>query len=84
MTPDHRTRRRLILPEVVQTLAMDCGPAVLACLLQGFGIPAEYGRLREACQTDVDGTSIGTIDWRSRRAWTAREWPCGQCCRGAG
>ena len=62
MTTDHRTRRRLIVPEVVQTSAMDCGPAVLACLLQGFGIPAEYGRLREACQTDVDGRSIDTIE----------------------
>jgi ATP-binding cassette subfamily B protein len=41
---------------------MDCGPAVLKCLLEGFGIPAHYGRLREACQTDVDGTSIDTLE----------------------
>ncbi|TDG14529.1 ATP-binding cassette domain-containing protein [Paracraurococcus ruber] len=55
-------RRRWLAPEVVQTSAMDCGPAALACLLQGHGIPASYGRLREACQTDVDGTSIDTIE----------------------
>lgn len=41
---------------------MDCGPATLKCLLEGFGIPVSYGRLREACQTDVDGTSIDTIE----------------------
>ena len=53
---------RLFVPEVVQTSAMDCGPAALKCLLEGFGIPASYGRLREACQTDVDGTSINTLE----------------------
>ena len=57
-----RTGRRLLVPEVVQTSAMDCGPAALKCLLEGFGIPVSYGRLREACQTDVDGTSIDTIE----------------------
>jgi ATP-binding cassette subfamily B protein len=41
---------------------MDCGPAVLKCLLEGFGIPVGYGRLREACQTDVDGTSIDVLE----------------------
>ncbi len=55
-------RRRLLAPEVVQTSAMDCGPAALKCLLEGFGIPVSYGRLREACQTDVDGTSIDTLE----------------------
>ena len=53
---------RLIVPEVVQTSAMDCGPASLKCLLEGFGITVSYGRLREACQTDVDGTSIDTVE----------------------
>src|SRR5262249_33618688 len=48
--------------EVVQTSAMDCGPAALKCLLEGFGVPISYGRLREACQTDVDGTSIDTME----------------------
>ena len=56
------TKRRFFAPEVVQTSAMDCGPATLKCLLEGFGIPISYGRLREACQTDVDGTSIDTIE----------------------
>jgi ATP-binding cassette subfamily B protein len=41
---------------------MDCGPAALKCLLGGFGINVHYGRLREACQTDVDGTSIDTLE----------------------
>ena len=57
-----RSGRRFLVPEVVQTSAMDCGPAALACLLGGFGIRASYGRLREACQTDVDGTSIDVIE----------------------
>ena len=63
MIPDtFRRRRRFLVPEVVQTSAMDCGPASLKCLLEGFGISASYGRLREACQTDVDGTSIDTME----------------------
>lgn len=58
----YRVRRRLLAYEVVQTSAMDCGPASLKCLLEGFGIPVSYGRLREACQTDVDGASIDVIE----------------------
>jgi ATP-binding cassette subfamily B protein len=53
---------KLIVPEVIQTSNMDCGPAALKSLLEGFGIPVNYGRLREACQTGVDGTSIDTIE----------------------
>jgi ATP-binding cassette subfamily B protein len=55
-------KRRWLAEEVVQTSAMDCGPATLKCLLEGFGIHASYGRLREACQTDADGTSIDTLE----------------------
>ena len=62
MTANPSRGHRLIVPEVVQTSAMDCGPASLKCLLEGFGISVSYGRLREACQTDVDGTSIDTIE----------------------
>jgi len=54
--------RRLVVPEVVQTSNMDCGPASLKSLLEGFRVSVSYGRLREACQTDVDGTSIDTIE----------------------
>ena len=54
-------RRRFLAPEVVQTSPMDCGPASLKCLLEGCGIPVAYGRLREAVQTDVDGTSIDAL-----------------------
>ncbi|MBI5546980.1 MAG: ATP-binding cassette domain-containing protein, partial [Deltaproteobacteria bacterium] len=62
MAPRPGSARRLLSPEVIQTSAMDCGPAALKCLLEGFGIHASYGRLREACQTDVDGTSIDTLE----------------------
>ncbi len=54
--------RRWLATEVVQTSSMDCGPAALKCLLEGHHVSASYGRLREACQTDVDGTSINTIE----------------------
>ncbi|HEX8380185.1 MAG TPA: cysteine peptidase family C39 domain-containing protein [Allosphingosinicella sp.] len=54
--------RRLLAIEVVQTSTMDCGPAALKCLLEGYHVPISFGRLREACQTDVDGTSIDTIE----------------------
>jgi ATP-binding cassette subfamily B protein len=57
----HR-RRGWLAPEVIQTSAMDCAPAALKCLLDGFGVPASYGRLREACHTSVDGTSIDTLE----------------------
>jgi ABC-type bacteriocin/lantibiotic exporter with double-glycine peptidase domain len=65
--------RKFLVPEVVQTSAMDCGPAALKCLLEGFGLPVSYGRLREACQTDVDGTSIDTIEVIARRLGIAAE-----------
>lgn len=41
---------------------MDCGPACLKSLLEGFGRAVSYGRLREACQTGLDGTSIDTME----------------------
>ncbi|MFP5289315.1 MAG: cysteine peptidase family C39 domain-containing protein, partial [Thermoanaerobaculia bacterium] len=62
MRPPLSPPRRFLTPEVVQTSAMDCGPAALKALLEGFGIPVSYGRLREACQTDLDGTSIDTLE----------------------
>lgn len=60
--PMGRPHRRLFVPEVVQTSATDCGPAALASFLGGYGIHVSYGRLREACQTSVDGTSIDTME----------------------
>ena len=64
MTDEARKRkeRRLLAVEVVQSSSMDCGPAALKCLLEGYHVPISFGRLREACQTDVDGTSIDTIE----------------------
>jgi ATP-binding cassette subfamily B protein len=46
---------------------MDCGPAALKCLLEGYRIVASYERLREACQTEVDGTSIDTLERLANR-----------------
>jgi len=54
--------KKFFAPEVIQTSEMDCGPAALKTILNGFNIPVNYGRLREACQTDVDGTSIDTLE----------------------
>lgn len=60
-------KRHFLVPEAVQASAMDCGPAALKSLLEGFGVHASYGRLREACQTDVDGTSIDTMEEVARQ-----------------
>ncbi len=62
LAPLRRALRRWWVPEVIQTSAMDCGPAVLKAALEGFGVSIHLGRLREACQTDVDGTSITTLE----------------------
>ncbi|HEY2510805.1 MAG TPA: ATP-binding cassette domain-containing protein [Polyangiaceae bacterium] len=56
-----RAKARLI-PEVVQTSATDCGPASMKSVLAGMGLALDYRALREACQTDVDGTSIDTLE----------------------
>jgi ATP-binding cassette subfamily B protein len=57
-----RSSHKFLVPEAIQTSSMDCGPATLKSLLSGFGIKASYGRLREACHTSVDGTSIDTLE----------------------
>jgi ATP-binding cassette subfamily B protein len=54
--------RRLLAPEVIQTSGTDCGPACLKSLLDGFGLPVSYDGLRDACHTDVDGTSIDVLE----------------------
>ena len=41
---------------------MDCGPACLKSMLQGYNLAVNFGRLRDICQTDVDGTSIDVIE----------------------
>jgi len=60
------SKASLLVPETVQTSGMDCGPAALHSLLAGMGVRASYGRLREACQTDVDGTSIDALEQSAR------------------
>jgi len=59
---DASAARKFFAPEAIQTSSMDCGPATLKSLLSGFGIKTSYGRLREACHTSVDGTSIDTLE----------------------
>src|SRR5271170_3721748 len=59
--------RRYFVPEVVQTSMTDCGPACLKALFGGFGTYLSYGRLREACQTDIDGTSIDALECVSQK-----------------
>lgn len=54
--------KRWLVPEVIQSSAMDCGPAVLKSLLSGCGIEVGYGQLRTDCATDVDGTSIDALE----------------------
>ncbi len=56
-----RTARAWLIPEVLQSSQMDCGPAALKAVLEGFGIPVHYDALRERCATDVDGTSISAL-----------------------
>ncbi|HEY2514969.1 MAG TPA: ATP-binding cassette domain-containing protein [Polyangiaceae bacterium] len=53
--------RSFFVPEVIQTSLMDCGPAALKAVLQGFGVDVSYEWLRARCQTDVDGTSIDAL-----------------------
>jgi len=77
-------RRQFFAHEVVQTSAMDCGPAALKSLLEGFGIRAHYGRLREACHTTVDGSSIDTLedlagDWVWKPARCCCRWSTCSC-----
>lgn len=55
-------KRAFFVPEVIQTSSMDCGPACLAALLRGLGVPASYARLREACRVGLDGTAVSTLE----------------------
>lgn len=50
------------VPETLQTSAMDCGPAALKALLAGLDVPVNYERLRDACRTGADGTSIDALE----------------------
>jgi ATP-binding cassette subfamily B protein len=62
-----------VVPEIVQTSNMDCGPASLAALLTGLGLRASYEQLRLLCATDVDGTNIDTMEAIAVRAGTDAE-----------
>ncbi|MBV9268687.1 MAG: hypothetical protein JO061_21140, partial [Acidobacteriaceae bacterium] len=65
--------RKWFIPEVVQSSALDCGPAALKSYLEGFNIPVSYGRLREACQTGLDGTCIDTVETVANQLGVASE-----------
>ncbi|MCJ8270409.1 MAG: cysteine peptidase family C39 domain-containing protein, partial [Psychrosphaera sp.] len=54
--------RRWLAKEVVQTSNMDCGVAGLKCILDSYGIQSNYEYLRDACKTDVNGTSIDRME----------------------
>ncbi|HEY0476368.1 MAG TPA: ATP-binding cassette domain-containing protein [Kofleriaceae bacterium] len=47
---------------MIQISATDCGPATIKSVFAGMGVELNYRVLREACQTDVDGTSIITLE----------------------
>ena len=51
-----------LVPEILQTSALDCGPAALAALLAGYRRPRPFDALRDACRTGRDGTSIDTLE----------------------
>ena len=57
-----RARRTFFVPEAIQTSAMDCGPACLKSVLEGYGVSVSYGRLREACHTSIDGTAVSSLE----------------------
>jgi len=57
-----RSPRRLIVPEVLQASATDCGPAVLQSLLLAYGLGVDFQWLRRACRTARDGTSIDDLE----------------------
>ena len=58
--PAHKPLR--FIPEVVQTSATDCGSAAMKSVLAGMGLHIDYRRLRDACQTDVDGSSVDKLE----------------------
>ncbi|AKV03783.1 Lipid A export ATP-binding/permease protein MsbA [Labilithrix luteola] len=55
-------QRSFLAPETLQISMMDCGVASLTTLLAGYGVHVNYERLRAACQTTVDGTSIDALE----------------------
>jgi ABC-type bacteriocin/lantibiotic exporter with double-glycine peptidase domain len=56
------TQRSFFVPETLQTSGMDCGPAALKSLLAGLSIRVSYERLRDACSSGADGTSIDALE----------------------
>lgn len=55
-------RRRLIVPEVLQLGAADCGPAVLAAAARGLGRRVDIADLRRRLGCDAEGTSLGALE----------------------
>ena len=66
--PENLVALESVLSDLGQNLVTaTSGREALKCLLDGFGLPVNYARLREACQTDVDGTSIDTLEQIARQ-----------------
>lgn len=59
---DTPVSRRFFAEEVLQTSGMDCGPAALKSILGGLGVACSYDRIRDACHTGADGTSIDALE----------------------
>jgi ABC-type bacteriocin/lantibiotic exporter with double-glycine peptidase domain len=56
------SKRSFLAPECLQVSSMDCGVAAVSTLLAGYGIAASYERLRELCQTSIDGTAVDSLE----------------------
>ncbi len=62
VTMPGRVSRPFFAEEVLQTSGMDCGPAALKSILGGLGVACSYDRIRDACHTGADGTSIDALE----------------------
>lgn len=62
MRTRQRRHRSFIAPEVIQASALECGPAALHALLQGYRLASSYAALLQECRTHLDGTSIDALE----------------------
>ena len=47
-------KRRLLAPEVIQTSAMDCGPAALKCVLDNEAVAVVIVGMKSVAQVEED------------------------------
>ena len=75
--------RRWFVPEIIQTSAMDCGPAALKTLLDGFGSPSAMAacvrparrRSRPLAQLQQLAEVLGCTTDAARMHAVRRKWP---------